>query len=255
MGNDRPWCTVIGVVSDVRQASLTEPPRPFFYLPEFQFAWTRLYLVAHLSGDPKTVVPAIQAAVSALDSTVPVHEVVSLEALRTDSQYVPRAITLLVVIFAVLALMLAAVGVYGLLAYSVARRSHEFGVRIALGAGPGDVIRLVVRQGLTLALAGELAGLPLALLLYRTARRPALRNFADRSADLHRRRSLPAAGRARRLPDSCLARHQGRALQRTPRGVIPRSTATMDTSTPVRRPEPTYFSEQHLVRRGAPGDA
>ncbi len=164
VGNDRPWCTVIGVVNDVRQASLTEPPSPFFYLPEFQFAWTRLYLVAHLSGDPTIIVPAIQGAVSALDSTVPVHEVVSLEALRTDSQYVPRAITLLVVIFAVLALMLAAVGVYGLLAYSVARRSHEFGVRIALGAGPRDVIRLVVRQGLTLALAGELAGLPLALL-------------------------------------------------------------------------------------------
>jgi putative ABC transport system permease protein len=164
-GNDRPWCTIIGVVSDVRQVSLTDEPRPFFYLPEFQFAWTRLYLVAHISGDAKTVVPAIQASISALDSTVPVHEVVSLEALRADSQYVPRAITLLVVIFAVLALMLAAVGVYGLLAYSVARRSHEFGVRIALGAGPGDVIRLVVRQGLTLALAGELAGLPLALLL------------------------------------------------------------------------------------------
>ena len=164
-GNDRPWCTVIGVVRDVRQVSLTEPPRPFFYLPEFQFAWTRLYLVVHLSRDPATVVPAIQAAVSALDSTVPVHEVVPLEALRTDAQYVPRAITLLVSIFAVLALMLAAVGVYGLLAYSVARRSHEFGVRIALGAGPEDVVRLVVRQGLTLALAGELAGLPLALLL------------------------------------------------------------------------------------------
>ena len=164
-GNDRPWCTVIGVVSDVRQVSLTDPPRPFFYLPEFQFAWTRLYLVADISGDPKTVVPAIQAAISALDSTLPVHEVVSLDTLRADSQYVPRAITLLVVIFAVLALLLAAVGVYGLLAYSVARRSHEFGVRIALGAGPGDVIRLVLRQGLTLALAGELAGLPLALLL------------------------------------------------------------------------------------------
>jgi predicted permease len=164
VGNDRPWCTVIGVVSDVRQASLTEPPSPFFYLPQFQFAWTRLYLVAHVSGDSKTIVPAIQAAVSALDRSVPVNEVVALDALRTDSQYVPRAVTLLVVIFAVVAVSLAAVGVYGLLAYSVARRTHEFGVRVALGAVPANVIRLVVHQGLKLALVGEAAGLPLALI-------------------------------------------------------------------------------------------
>ena len=164
VGNERPWCKVIGVVDDVRQGSLTETPRPFFYLPEFQFAWTRLYLVAHVSADMATVVPAIQAAVSSLDRTVPVNEVVSLDNLRSDSQYVPRAVTLLIVIFAVIAVSLAAVGVYGLVAYSVARRSHEFGVRIALGAGSADIVRLVVRQGLKLILAGEVAGLILALL-------------------------------------------------------------------------------------------
>ncbi len=162
VGNDRPWCTVIGVVSDLRQAALTEPPRPFFYLPEFQFAWTRLYLVAHVSGDAQAILPGILEAVSALDPNVPVNEVVSLDALRDDSQYVPRAITFLVVIFAILALALAGIGVYGLLAYSVARRRHEFGVRITLGAGPGDIIRLVVGQGLRLTLTGLVAGLPLA---------------------------------------------------------------------------------------------
>jgi putative ABC transport system permease protein len=164
VGNDRPLCTVIGVVDDVRQASLAEPPRPFFYLPEFQFAWTRLYLVAHVSGDPDAVVPAIQAAVSGLDRSVPVNEVVSLNALRTDSLFVPRAITVLILIFAVIAMALAAVGVYGLLAHSVAKRSHEFGIRIALGAAPSSVVRLVLRQGLKLTLEGEAAGLLLALL-------------------------------------------------------------------------------------------
>lgn len=164
VGNDRPWCTVIGVVSDVRQTSLTEAPRPFFYLPEFQFAWTRLYLVVHVTGDPKSIVPAIQAAVSALDGNVPVNEVMSLDALRDDSQYVPRAVTFLVVIFAALAMLLAAVGVYGLLAYSVARRAHEFGVRVALGASSADVIRQILRQGMTLTLTGEAVGLPLALI-------------------------------------------------------------------------------------------
>jgi putative ABC transport system permease protein len=164
VGNDRPWCTVIGVVDDVRQGSLTETPTPFFYLPQFQFAWTRMYLVAHVSTDMSTVVPAIQAAVASLDPNVPVNEVVSLDNLRIDSQYVPRAVTLLIVIFAVLAVALAAVGVYGLVAYSVARRTHEFGVRIALGAGSADIVRLVVRQGLKLILAGEAAGLILTLI-------------------------------------------------------------------------------------------
>ncbi len=164
VGNERPWCRVIGVVDDVRQGSLTETPRPFFYLPEFQFAWTRLYLVAHVSTDMNKVVPAIQAAVSSLDRSVPVNEVVSLDNLRIDSQYVPRAVTLLIVIFALVAMALAAVGVYGLVAYSVARRTHEFGVRMALGAGSADIVRLVVRQGLKLILAGEAAGLVLALI-------------------------------------------------------------------------------------------
>jgi putative ABC transport system permease protein len=168
VGNDRPWCTVIGVVNDVRQGSLTELPRPFFYLPEFQFAWTRMFLVAHVSTDMDAVLPAIQAAVSSLDRNVPVNEVVSLDNLRIDSRYVPRAVTLLIVIFAILAAALAAVGVYGLVAYSVARRTHEFGVRIALGAGSTDIVRLVVRQGLKLILAGEAAGLLLALMLTST---------------------------------------------------------------------------------------
>jgi predicted permease len=164
VGNDRPWCTVIGVVDDVRQGSLTEPPTPFFYLPEFQFAWTKMYLVAHVSPDVSTVVPAIRAAVSSLDRSIPVNEVVSLDHLRIDSQYVPRAVTLLILIFAVVAVALAAIGVYGLVAYSVARRAHEFGVRIALGASSSDIIRLVVRQGFKLILTGEAAGLILALI-------------------------------------------------------------------------------------------
>lgn len=164
VGNERPWCTVIGVVDDVLQESLTETPLPYFYLPEFQFAWTRMYLVMHLSADLSAVLPAVQAAVSSLDRNIPTNEVASLDQLRIDSQYVARAVTLLIAIFAVLAVALAAVGVYGLVAYSVARRTHEFGVRIALGASSGDIVRMIVRQGLVLVLAGEAAGLILALL-------------------------------------------------------------------------------------------
>lgn len=164
VGNERPWCTVIGLVDDVRQGSLTETPRPFFYLPEFQFAWTRMYLVAHVSKDISEVVPAIQNAVSALDPGIPVNEVVALDNLRIDSQYVPRAVTFLITAFAVAAMALAAVGVYGLVAYAVAQRTHEIGIRIALGARPANIVRLVLRQGLILILVGEAAGLILALI-------------------------------------------------------------------------------------------
>jgi putative ABC transport system permease protein len=84
--------------------------------------------------------------------------------MRTESLFVDRGVMLLVVIFAIVAVTLAAVGVYGLLSYSVARRTQELGVRIALGAGTADVLRMIVREGLTLTFAGEAIGLPLALL-------------------------------------------------------------------------------------------
>jgi len=164
VGNQRPWCTVIGVVSDVRQTSLAETPGPFLYLPEYQFAWPRLYLVVHVPGGLEPVLPSIRDAVWSLDSSVPVNEVVPLDGMRTEALFLDRGVTILVVIFAVVALSLAAIGVYGLLAYSVARRTQELGVRIALGATPGEVRRMVIREGLTLTLTGEAIGLPLALL-------------------------------------------------------------------------------------------
>jgi hypothetical protein len=164
VGNQRPWCTVIGVVTDARQGSLAETPAPFLYLPEYQFAWTRLYLVVHVAGSVATLLPSIRAVVWSLDASVPVNEVVPLDDMRAESLFVDRGVMLLVVIFAAVAVTLAGVGLYGLVAYSVARRTQELGVRIALGASPGDVVHLVVREGLRLTLAGEAIGVPLALL-------------------------------------------------------------------------------------------
>jgi putative ABC transport system permease protein len=164
VGNARPLCTVIGVVTDVRQSSLSETPGPFLYLPEYQFAWTRLYLVVHVPDGIAPVLPAIREAVWSLDPSVPVNEVTPLDTMRAESLFVDRGVMLLVVIFAVVAVALAAVGVYGLLSYSVARRTQELGVRIALGAATPDVLRMIVREGLRLTLVGEAIGVPLALL-------------------------------------------------------------------------------------------
>jgi predicted permease len=155
-----PLFTIVGVVRDLRYSQLDVAAEPEMYVPYSRtdgiFAFT---LLVRSTGDPLAAVPALRQLVSNIDKTQVADDVMTLEQALEDS-IAPRRLNLFVLgTFAVTALMLALVGIYGVMAYLVTQGTHEIGVRMALGARPEDVMRLVVRQGMTVALAGVTAGL------------------------------------------------------------------------------------------------
>jgi putative ABC transport system permease protein len=162
------WLTVVGVVKDVKQESWMDAPSDEIYVPFQQsdvfFAgtarqFTSMSVVIRTTVAPRSLANAVQETIRGLDRTVPVSNVVSMDQVVTDTLWQPRFNLQLIGLFAGLALVLAAVGLYGVISYSVAQRTHEVGLRMALGAQRGDVIKLVVRQGMALALIGVAAGL------------------------------------------------------------------------------------------------
>ena len=157
--------TVVGVTADVRHIGLGEPPRPEIFANSMQapLAWPSLELVVRAFGDPAALAEPVRAALRAADPNVPVRRVNTLDAIVSKSIVEPRLYTLLLGAFAALAMVLAAIGLYGLIAYSVTQRTHELGVRVALGASRGEIVRLVIGQGMRLALAGAAVGLAAAL--------------------------------------------------------------------------------------------
>jgi putative ABC transport system permease protein len=161
--SDDAWCTVVGVVGDTKQYSLGEMSPPSLYLPYPQapapFLMQDITFVLLTYSDPLTIVAAARSAVQAIDPDLPVFDVATMEQLVYRSASAPRFNTALLGIFAGLALILATVGVYGVMSYTVLQRSHEIGVRMALGAEAGDIARQVVRQGMLLAAGGTAAGL------------------------------------------------------------------------------------------------
>jgi putative ABC transport system permease protein len=165
-----PWVTIVGIVSDVRQLELIGAPRPAIYLPASQDAGTGDTLrdwVIRASGDPPALASAARTAVWAIDPTLSISRIQTMEHVRS-SYLGPQKFNLsLVGLFGLLALILAAVGLYGVAAYSVAQRTHEIGIRMALGARPRDVLQLVVGQGTKLALLGLAVGTVAALALTR----------------------------------------------------------------------------------------
>ncbi len=167
---DAPWITVAGIVADVRQLELIGQPRPAMYFPVSQEAGTGDTLrdwVIRASGDPTALASAVRTAVWAMDPTLSVSRIQTMEHVRS-SYLGPQQFNLFLVgLFGVLALILAAVGIYGVAAYSVAQRRREIGIRMALGARPGDVLRLIVGQGAKLALLGLAVGIIVALALAR----------------------------------------------------------------------------------------
>jgi predicted permease len=155
---NNPWMEIVGVVGDVKYSGLNAPPEPAFYLADRQQPLGRRFVVVRTVADPRSALQSIRSAVSALDPDVPVSRLSTIDELMTRSVAAPRFRTTLVTIFAILGLVLAAIGVYGVMAYIVSERTPELGVRVALGATTRDLIRMVLVEALALAAAGVALG-------------------------------------------------------------------------------------------------
>ena len=159
---DQPWRTVVAVVGNI-QNQLGVPAPAEMYFPLRQQAKSTMALVVRTSSDPRSLEESVRAQVAALDRDQPVFDVMTMDDLRSVNLIGYRLGGALMSAFAGFAVVLAALGLFGVIAYAVNERTHEIGLRMALGAKPQEVFRLIVGQGMTLALIGLLAGLPLAL--------------------------------------------------------------------------------------------
>ena len=164
---DDPIREIVGVVGDVRQGGLTTSLDPQLYLPYAQAVITDPYLAIRTAGDPLALQGALRAAVRDLDKSAPVYQVSTLEDYISKSVAQPRFQTFLFACFAGIALILATIGLYGLLSYMVVQRTLEIGLRMALGAQRTDVLGLIARRGLALALIGVAAGVVIAVVMTR----------------------------------------------------------------------------------------
>jgi putative ABC transport system permease protein len=156
---------VIGVVADVKNDDLDEQPDPSLYLPYAQHVSRTMNVVIHGSQDVSRLASAVRSEVGVLDPNLPVYNVKTVTQMIDERVSPKRLMTYIFGVFAVVALLLAAVGIYGVMSYAVTQRNHEIGIRMALGAGAIDIMKLVVRNGMTLALIGVAIGLPAAFVL------------------------------------------------------------------------------------------
>ncbi len=158
---------VVGIAADVRNRGLAQSPQPQLYLPFAQLPWGNMNLLVRTDIAALGLTSAVRAQISAVDPDEPVINVQTVDDLMDSSRAQPRFTMLLLGAFSSTAFLLAAIGIYGVLGYSVAQRRRELGIRLALGAGRGDILGLVIRQGLTLAAVGIAIGLAAAPFLTR----------------------------------------------------------------------------------------
>ncbi len=168
--DQRPWYTVVGLVKDVRQFGLDQPGTMQLYFPEWQFASSTMTLVVRAKQDPAALVLPVGNAIRGLDPDQTVFQVRTMDGLLADSVAARRFSLSLLGVFAVLAVALACIGLYGVMSFFVCERRRELGIRLALGALPGDILRLVLGHGFRLALIGIGLGLGASLALTRFLR-------------------------------------------------------------------------------------
>jgi putative ABC transport system permease protein len=168
-GRETPY-QIVGVVGDVKHQGLDKDAKPTVYFPNAQETQTIATLMIRTGGDPMRLAPVVEQIIHGYDKDQPIADIQPLDMFLSKSVARPRFQSVLLASFAGLALLLAAIGIFGVMSYSVAQRTHEIGIRVALGAQSDQVLRLVVGQGLILALIGTAAGLAGAFALTRYLR-------------------------------------------------------------------------------------